>query len=45
MEGYLAQPKHKEEDFVSASSDVTDSVDSPWEISSSLKKGWGVNWG
>lgn len=41
--GYLTQPRG--ESLGSASSDVTDSVDSPWESSSSLKKGLGVNWG
>lgn len=42
MEGYLAQPRNKEEDLGAASRDVTDFVNSPWETSPSLRSGWRV---
>lgn len=44
MEGYISQPRYRVEGLVSASSDITDFVDSPWEASHSLRVdgGWGV---
>ena len=41
MEGYLAQPRYRDEGLGPASSNLTDFVDSPWEASPSLRSGWG----
>lgn len=39
MEGYLPQPKYRGQGFGTASSDVSDFVESPWEASPSLRSG------
>ena len=38
MDGYLAQPRYRWEDF--GPTDVSDFVDSPWEAISSLRRRW-----
>lgn len=45
MQGYIAQPRYRENGLGPTSSDMTEFVDSPWEILTFTEEWMGMGWG